>query len=164
MILTIFSTFLYGCSSIDLKRQDKTLEEQHLEAKYGSDSAILDSGSIIDGFGLFGSGTTKVNIPILYTVALDKLSFMPLDSMDVETGIITTDWYDIANIENERVKFVVYILNDQINNDSLNIKMFKQKFNGSIWKSTNVDNELIAKMKASILQEAKRMATAASQS
>ena len=89
---------------------------------------------------------------------------MPLDSMDSDGGVITTDWYDIANIENERVKFVVYILNDQINNDSLDIKMFKQEFNGSIWKSAGTDDNLVKKMKSSILQEAQRLATAASQS
>ena len=89
---------------------------------------------------------------------------MPLDSMDSETGVITTDWYDIANVENERVKFVVYVLDDLLNSNSLDIKMFKQKFNGSIWKSASVDNELVSKMKSSILKEAQRMATAASQS
>ena len=163
-IFSIFSLLFYSCSSLDIERQDKSQKEEYVEAKYGSDSTLEDSGTLSGAFGIFGSKGAKVEIPLLYTVALDKLSFMPLDSMDSDGGVITTDWYDIANVENERVKFVVYILNDQIKNDSLGIKMFKQEFNGSISKSASTDDELVKKMKSSILQEAQRLATAASQS
>ena len=163
-IISIFSIFIYSCSGLDLQRQDKTQKEEYIDAKYGEDSLLNSTDTLTSGFGLFGSKGAKVEIPILYSVALEKLSFMPLDSMDSETGVITTDWYDIANVENERVKFVVYVLDDQLNSNSLDIKMFKQKFNGSIWKSASVDNELVSKMKSSILKEAQRMATAASQS
>ena len=142
----------------------KSQKEEYIDAKYGEDSYLNSSETLTSGLGFFGSKGAKVEIPLLYTVALDKLSFMPLDSMDSESGVITTDWYDIANVENERVKFVVYIKDDQINENSLEIKMFKQTFSGSIWKSTEVDDNLVYKMKSSILQEAQRLATAANQS
>ena len=166
-IFAVFSILFYSCSSLDIERQDKSTKDQYVEAKYGKGvitEILEDSGTLSDTFGIFGSKGAKVKIPLLYTVALDKLSFMPLDSLDSDGGVITTDWYDIANVENERVKFVVYILNDQINNDSLDIKMFKQEFNGSIWKSSGTDDDLVKKIKSSILQEAQRLATAASQS
>ena len=163
-IFAIFPVILYNCSSLDIQREDKTQKEEYIDAKYGEDSLLNSTETLSSSFGIFGSKGAKVEIPLLYTVALDKLSFMPLDSMDSDGGVITTDWYDIANVENERVKFVVYILNDQISNDSLDIKMFKQEFNGSIWKSADVDDDLVKKMKSSILQEAQRLATAASQS
>ena len=163
-IIGFLSLSLYSCQSLDIKRYDKTAAEQERDAKYGVDRIFEDDSKLSDGLPFFGSKGAKVEIPILYTVALDKLSFMPLDSMDADGGIITTDWYDVANVENERVKFVVYILNDQINSDSINIKMFKQKFNGSIWRSAEVDSSLVEKMKASIINEAQRMSLAAQQS
>ena len=96
---------------------------------------------------------------LTFNVVLDKLSFMPLASVDTASGIVITDWYAIE--ENElRIKINVRLLDSELTNNSISVQMFTQKFDGSKWIDQGLDKEKANQIKESILSEARSLKTA----
>ena len=54
----------------------------------------------------------------LYSVALDKIDFMPLLSVDANSGVIVTDWYSFDAGET-RIKINIRVLNEELNDDEI---------------------------------------------
>ena len=52
---------------------------------------------------------------------------MPLASVDSNSGIIITDWYNIKGNQNERVKISVLINTQELRADGVKVSIFKQK-------------------------------------
>ena len=60
---------------------------------------------------------------LTFNVILDKLSFMPLASVDSSAGIIITDWHTIN--ENElRIKINARLLDNELTDNSISVQMF----------------------------------------
>ncbi len=96
---------------------------------------------------------------LTFNVVLDKLSFMPLASVDKASGVVITDWYAIE--ENElRIKINVRLLDGELTNNSISVQMFTQKFDGTKWNDQGLDKEKANKIKESILSEARSLKTA----
>ena len=96
---------------------------------------------------------------LTFNVVLDKLSFMPLASVDTASGIVITDWYAIE--ENElRIKINVRLLDSELTNNSISVQMFTQKFDGTKWVDQGLDKEKANQIKESILSEARSLKTA----
>ena len=96
---------------------------------------------------------------LTFNVILDKLSFMPLASVDSASGIVITDWYAVEKNE-LRIKINVRLLDSELTNNSISVQMFTQKFDGSKWIDQGQDNEKANKIKESILSEARSLKTA----
>ena len=105
---------------------------------------------------LRGSGE-KFKENIIYNVALDKISFMPLQSSDQLSGVITTEWFQTGSDLNNRIKLVIYVKDDTIDDSSLEVKVFKETFDGAKWNVSNQNSELAAKIKKSILDSAQEL-------
>ena len=84
---------------------------------------------------------------------------MPLISVDVSSGMIVTDWYSL-NTGNERVKINVRIIDQELSNESINVTLFKQAYDGSRWVDQGQDNTQAKKIKESILKAARSLQTA----
>ena len=96
---------------------------------------------------------------LTFNVILDKLSFMPLASVDSASGIVITDWYAVE--ENElRIKINVRLLDDELTENSISVQMFTQRFDGTKWTDQGLDSEKAKKIKESILSEARSLKTA----
>ena len=96
---------------------------------------------------------------LAFNVVLDKLSFMPLASVDTASGIVITDWYTIE--ENElRIKINVRLLDSELTDNSISVQMFTQKFDGTKWVDQGLDREKANQIKESILSEARSLKTA----
>ncbi len=91
---------------------------------------------------------------VIYQVALDKVSFMPLSSVDSASGIIITDWYNIAD-NNLRLKINIRILDESLSDESLSVSIFKQSFDSQKWVDEGSDPDQASKIKRSILEEAR---------
>ena len=52
---------------------------------------------------------------------------MPLASVDSNSGIIISDWYNIKGNQNERVKISVLINTQELRADGVKVSIFKQK-------------------------------------
>ena len=93
---------------------------------------------------------------IVFETALDKLSFMPLASVDSNAGVIITDWYGI-NDNQDRIKINIRVINQTLEDNSINVTMFQQKFDGSKWVDTTTDGMQSEKIKNSILEDARKL-------
>tara|TARA_Y100000768_G_scaffold355779_1_gene309682 strand:+ start:161 stop:673 length:513 start_codon:yes stop_codon:yes gene_type:complete len=91
---------------------------------------------------------------ISFQTALDKISFMPLSSVDSQSGVIVTDWYNIQNDE-LRIKINIRIHDQNMTDESITVQMFKQRFDGQKWIDEGNDNTQASKIKKSILDEAR---------
>ena len=85
---------------------------------------------------------------------------MPLASVDSNSGIIITEWYNIKNDET-RIKINIQVLNDEMTDNSITVQLFEQKFDGSKWVDQGNDTVTADKIKFSILEEARLLKTTA---
>ena len=110
---------------------------------------------------LIFSGTEfeKTSDSITFNVVLDKLSFMPLASVDSSSGVVITDWYALDGGDS-RIKINVRIIDANLTDDSIQIQMFKQEYDGNKWIDKGLDKENALKIKNSILTEARSLKTA----
>ena len=106
---------------------------------------------------LIGSSNGEFKENIIYNVALDKISFMPLQSSDQLSGVITTEWFQTTDDLNNRIKLVIYVKSDVIEDASLEVKVFKETFDGAKWNVSNQNSELAMKIKKSILDSAQEL-------
>ena len=141
--------------------KDPLNQEQRDYNRYG-DGQIRESversregrSSFMD---LIGSSNGEFKENIIYNVALDKISFMPLQSSDQLSGVITTEWFQTADDLNNRIKLVIYVKSDVIEDASLEVKVFKETFDGAKWNVSNQNSELAMKIKKSILDSAQEL-------
>ena len=99
----------------------------------------------------------SVGDQITFQVALDKLDFIPKVSVDASSGVIITDWYDVNDVD--RVKIEVRVIDDNLTDDSLQVRLFKQSFDGSRWFDSDSDITQAQKIKNSILKDARTIKT-----
>ena len=107
---------------------------------------------------ILGEGNNDLTFAssIVFETALDKLSFMPLASVDSNAGVIITDWYGI-NDNQDRIKINIRVINQTLEDNSINVTMFQQKFDGSKWVDTKTDGMQSEKIKNSILEDARKL-------
>jgi hypothetical protein len=70
----------------------------------------------------------------LWGAALDTVSFMPLQTVDPEAGLIVTGWYTSPDKPKERFKLNVFILSGELRDDGVRVAVFRQlKGEGGDW-------------------------------
>jgi hypothetical protein len=106
----------------------------------GAAVALIASGLMLGGCGSLpglpgmGSGSnasasaqTGIGVnAYLWRATLDTLSFMPLDNADPWGGVINYGWYIDPQTPNERFKATVFILDQRLRADALNVSITKQ--------------------------------------
>ena len=99
--------------------------------------------------------------PFLWKASLDILaSTMPLASVDSNSGIIITDWYNLKSKNNERVKISVLVNSIELRADGLKVSIFKQIKNANNWSSTKVNPNIIKNLERKIIKKASLLANA----
>ena len=117
---------------------------------------------IVDFFpDIFGGDYASIIDSITFEVALNKFSVMPIITASKQDGIITTDWYSTVSNSSERVRFNIIIKNDDMNENSIQINMFKEILDGNVWKTQKINSSTSDKIKENILQTARKVKTAA---
>jgi hypothetical protein len=120
-------------------------------------STLLDEGS---GFTLRGAlGIDPVDTyleSITFNVALDKISFMPLLSVDSMSGVIVTDWYSLDDGQS-RIKINIRIVDQEMNNESVVVSLFTQSLIEDRWTDQGINSEQSLKIKESILSSARSL-------
>ncbi len=87
--------------------------------------------------------------------SLQTINFMPLASADPFSGVIITDWYQVN--ENEKYKIIVYILEENLTSNTINVKVFKQIKNSGVWLDNMVNSSVPLKIEESILNLARQL-------
>ncbi|MBE9604452.1 DUF3576 domain-containing protein [Acetobacteraceae bacterium H6797] len=96
----------------------------------------------------------------LWRATLDTLSFMPLSSADPFGGVIITDWYSPASVQNERFRATAYILGRQLRSDGVRVSLFKQEQRGGQWVDVPVANATSSELEDRILARARELRSA----
>ena len=169
--LLVFIIFLASCAQLTNSQNDqdiakKTEKQRSMETKIeNKDYRLPKDSPLLKGEGEFnlqdmlGFETAAENYSvnsILFSVALDKIDFMPLLSVDANSGVIVTDWYSFDAGET-RIKINIRVLNEELNDDSLNVNLFKQMYENNIWVDKGIDTEQAEKIKKNILTTARSL-------
>lgn len=117
--------------------------------------------------GVFGGGGGQVSDApeagigvnsFLWRSSLEVLSFMPLSEVDPFGGVIITDWYANPEIQNERFKATVYILDTRLRADALSVQLFKQaRDETGEWIDAEVDPATRIQVENAILTRARQL-------
>ena len=167
-LIVMTAVILGGCST-PIKREasyptrptgtDKILySDQKRETIWGEGESL---GSKLFGKGKDvsdgGGGGIGVN-SFLWRATLDTISFLPLTSADPFGGVILTDWYENPDVQGERFKLNVYILDRQLRADGLRVTVFKQKLNEkSGWRDVKVSKDVGYDIENAILTRARNL-------
>ena len=118
-----------------------------------------------DLFGGNSSRKSSSNInqlsinPHLWKASLEVLSStMPLASVDSNSGIIITDWYNLKNKSNERVKISVLVSTQELRADGVKVSLFKQIQKGNSWSNVKVHPDITLRLERKIVQRAGTLA------
>lgn len=119
------------------------------------------------GDKLFGRGKTDDSASgigvnsFLWRASLDTVSFMPVQTADPFGGVILTDWYENPNVQGERFKVNVYILDRQLRSDGVRVAVFKQtRDNGGTWRDAAVGDQTALQLENTILTRARELRVA----
>ena len=160
--IIFFSLFLVSCGNPNFKRQEYTYEQERRIERYGEGVLESEARWKAAWAKLLGDETsleigTVDNI--LWNTALDKISFMPLNSVDKLSGTIITEWYNIN--PDQKIKINLFVNNAMIAEDSLAIKVFEEKLVDNIWVKSERNKDLELKIEKSILETATKLKIAA---
>jgi len=150
-----------SCSSLYYGEQNKTDRFKDVQAAKGNKE--IDSITLNERFMDMFEGNSGMAFAkeITYEVALRQFSIMPLISVDRVGGTIITDWYSTSSNNNERVKFNIFIKDEKMTNESIEIKMFKETLINNNWLNSTVDETTASKIKSLILKKALQLQAAA---
>ncbi len=163
LVITLILSLLSSCSSIktETKRGDINdviyLPRQQTEremAERGGGSFVRDLfGNSKDN--QFGTAIQLSVNPYLWQASLDILSStMPLASVDSNSGIIISDWYNLKGSQDERVKISVLINSKELRADGVKVSIFKQKLKSNTWHNTEINPIVIQKLERKIVRRA----------
>ncbi len=128
---------------------------------------IEEMGSIIGGEGIVLKTSrerplsTKAKIgnvnKYLFKSSVDSLSFAPIITADVDSGVIITDWYYLDGKKNSQVKLNVSIKEQVISPEGIDVVAFERKKQGDVWGETIRNNKLANDIEKRILRKARDM-------
>ena len=169
LISSFLLIFLLSCAQIQslqdepeetykTEKQRATAEKMKREdINLPTGSTLLDEGSGFTFLGALGMDSIDTYTKsITFDVALDKISFMPLLSVDSMSGIIVTDWYSIDDGQS-RIKINIRIVNQEMSDESVVVSLFSQSLDGDRWVDQGINSEQSLKIKESILSSARSL-------
>ena len=169
LISTFLIIFLVSCAQIqslqdepevtyETEKQRSTarkLEQKDVNVPPGSTLLDPDAGFTVRGaLGMDPIDTYTKSIT--FDVALDKISFMPLLSVDSMSGVIVTDWYSIDDGQS-RIKINIRIVDQEMNDESIVVSLFSQSLDSDRWVDQGINSEQSLKIKESILSSARSL-------
>ena len=158
LLSLVFLLIFASCNQLQIERDDRTLGERKKDIRNEDRDLDIEGKLAEEGGGLSKLLGIEQAIgfegSVVYQVALDKVSFMPLSSVDSASGIIITDWYNITD-NNLRLKINIRVTDESLSDDSVAVAVFKQSFDGQKWVDEGNDPDQALKIKKSILSEAR---------
>ena len=124
----------------------KKVEERDINLPEGS--TILDGESGFSLGDILGGGSSSDYglDSITFKVALDKISFMPLLSVDSMSGVIVTDWYSLDDGQS-RIKINIRVVDQEMTDNSLVVSLFSQSLNEGHWIDHGINDKQSLKIK-----------------
>ena len=128
--------------------------ERAVRKKIGKRGSFLQDIFKINNKKNVNAVSLNIN-PFIWQASLDILSStMPLASVDSNSGIIITDWYNLKDKENERIKISILVSTQELRADGVKVSVFKQILSSNTWKNTNVNPNIVQKLERKIITKA----------
>ena len=106
------------------------------------------------------SGNDGAGLPInalLWRASLDIVATIPLDDVDTFGGTIVTEWYQLNQGTDERIKLAIFILDRELRSDGVRVVVYVQNKSGDIWQDSGTDVEMGQKLEELILTRAREI-------
>ena len=153
LVLIIFLLGLFSCAS----------ENQVAKNKEGPGSFITgksEQGISLSALAGMSDKNSGIGLPInalLWRASLDILSTIPLDDVDTFGGTIVTEWYQLNEASNERIKMTAFVLDRELRADGIRVIVYVQKRNGNSWQDSGTDSEMSKQIEELILTRAREI-------
>ena len=163
-LITITLLIFQSCSSVTTKTEKLDINDVIYSKKQQHERRIAESGknTLIRDMLLGKDSNTGNSIvsslsvnPYLWKASLDIISStMPLASVDSNSGIIISDWYNIKGKQNERVKISVLITSKDLRADGLKVSIFKQVQKSNSWNNIEINPRITLNLERKIIRKA----------
>ena len=108
--------------------------------------------------GLVGNDGAGLPInALLWRASLDIVATIPLDDVDTFGGTIVTEWYQLNQGTDERIKLAIFILDRELRSDGVRVVVYVQNKSGDIWQDSGTDVEMGQKLEELILTRAREI-------
>ena len=124
-----------------------------------------EMGSVVGGEGIVfrpgkeKSTATKAKIgnvnKYLYQASIDVLKFAPLASADSKGGTIITEWYSPKDQKDTQFKVTVYIKDELITPEALEVVAFQRKMIKGKWSNYEEPSPIAAILEDKIIRHAR---------
>ena len=101
-----------------------------------------------------------VGLPInalLWRASLDIISTIPLGDVDTFGGTIVTEWYQLNEKSDERIKIAAFVLDRELRADGIRVVVYLQKRFGNVWKDSGKDIGMSKQLEELILTRAREI-------
>ena len=118
--------------------------------------------SIKDIAGLSGE-SSGVGLPInalLWRASLDIVAAIPLDDVDTFGGTIVTEWYQLNETADERIKLAIFVLDRELRSDGIRVVVYVQNRSGEAWQDSGTDADMGKQIEELILTRAREIRAA----
>ena len=95
--------------------------------------------------------------PFLWRASLNVVSFIPLASTDPYGGVIVTDYYMDDDVQNERLRLTIYILDQKLRADGLRVQLFREVKQAGKWVQAPANPKTATQLENAILASARRL-------
>lgn len=157
VIFLLFLSILTSCGQPSKKFDPDPFENverwKYQKIKKGERSVLSKLFGYKNNNENVSSSSLSIN-PYMWRAALTILSSVPLSSVDSRSGIIITDWYNLNNNSNERIKISITIMSKEIRADGIQVKTFKQSRTRNSWQNVKVNEENNIKIERAIIKKA----------
>ena len=85
------------------------------------------------------------------------MSTIPLDDVDTFGGTIVTEWYQLNETFDERIKMTAFVLDRELRADGIRVVVYVQKRVGNKWQDSGTDSEMGKKIEELILTQAREI-------
>ena len=119
-----------------------------------------ERGLSLSDISNLGGNDKTVGLPInalLWRSALDIVATIPLDDVDTFGGTIVTDWYQLDQAKNERIKVAIFVLGRELRSDGIRVIVYVQNKNGDEWEDEGIDVDMGQKLEEFILTRAREI-------
>ena len=146
---------LSACSNTQQTAEAPKSREDKVKLGFGSiagpEGITLGSDKVS---GRTNDSAGQVVNSYLWKASLDTLKFAPLVSSDGPGGILVTDWYQPAGAK-DRLKIQVRIKDRQLRSDALEVSVYKQERQNTVWHDVGIDNKASRELENIILLKAR---------
>ena len=119
-----------------------------------------EQGLSIGDLAGINNDSSGVGLPInalLWRASLDIVATIPLDDVDTFGGTIVTEWYQLNQTADERIKLAIFVLDRELRSDGIRVVVYVQNQSGDIWEDSGTDPVMGQQLEELILTRAREI-------